>query len=157
MTTATPKLTECNKYWLDVLVRVSHGEPVEVKAGRKSALQYSISTARKHISEQGRVIPEVMVASVQTPNGWRLSVRNWRHRQPTPEQCQAIEAFAASDMPELFMRGLAVFDVESSLAEITSATGVQLQAEYAVWHLPDGQTDRACWIIKGGVSCNGDQ
>ena len=153
MSTATvqQKLTNREEYWVDVLTRVSHGEPVEVKAGRKSALQYSISTARKHISEQGCTIPEVMVASVKTETGWRLSIRNWKHRQPTTEQRQAIEAFAVSSKSELFVRGLAVQDIESLLQEIAAATGVQLRAEYAVLHLPEGQTDRACWILKGGV------
>lgn len=151
-TAALPqKLTEREKYWVDVLTRVSHGEPVEVEAGRKSALQYSISTARKHVTEQGRTIPEVMVASVKTETGWRLSVRNWKHRQPTAEQRQAIEAFAASDMPELFVGGLAGMDVDPILQEIASATGVQLRTEYAFHHLPDGVVDRACWILKGGV------
>ena len=149
--TAQQKLTKREEYWVDVLTRVSHGEPVEVQAGAKSALQYSISTARKHVTEHGRTIPEVMVASVKTETGWRLSVRNWRHRQPTTEQRQAIEAFAASDMLELFVSGLAVQDIESLLQEIAAATGVHLQAEYAVWHLPEGKTDRACWVCKGGV------
>ena len=76
---------------------------------------------------------------------------NHQPPQPTAEQRQAIEAFAASDMPQLFVGGLTVLDVESLLAEIASATGVQLRAEYAVWHLAEGQTDRACWILKGGV------
>ena len=142
------KLTKRDEYLVDVLTRVSHGEPVEVKAGTKSALQYSISTARKYITEQGRTIPEVMVASVKTETGWRLSVRNWKHRQPTAEQRQAIEAFAASDMLELFVSGLAVQDIESLLQEIAAATGVQLRAEYAVWHVAENETDRACAIFK---------
>lgn len=153
MSTATlqKKLTKREEHWVDALTRVSHGEPVEVQAGTKSALQYSISTARKHIVEQGRTIPEVMVASVQTPNGWRLSVRNWKHRQPTAEQRQAIEAFAVSGKSELFVRGLAVQDIEGLLQEIATATGVQLRAEFAVWHVAEGQTDRACAVFKGGV------
>lgn len=153
MSTATlqQKLTKREEYWVDVLTRVSHGEPVEVQAGTKSALQYSISTARKHVTEQGRTIPEVMVASVKTETGWRLSVRNWKHRQPTAEQRQAIEAFAVSGKAELFVRGLAVQDIEEVLQEIATATGVQLRAEYAVWHVGEGQTDRACAIFKGGV------
>ena len=153
MSTATvqQKLTKREEYWVDILTRVSHGEPVEVQAGTKSALQYSISTARKHVTEQGRTIPEVMVASVQTETGWRLSVRNWRHRQPTAEQRQLIEAFAVSSKSELFVRGLAVQDIESLLQEIATATGVQLRAEYAVWHVAEGQSDRACWICKGGA------
>ena len=153
MSTATlpQKLTEREKYWVDVLTRVSHGEPVEVQAKTKSGLQFAISTARRHIAEQERAIPKLMIASVQTETGWRLSVRNWRHRQPTAEQRQLIEAFAVSSKTELFVRGLAVQDIEGLLQEIATATGVQLRAEYAVWHLPEGQTDRACWILKGGV------
>ncbi len=148
---AKPKLTERNQYWLDVLVRVSHGEPVEVPGMARSGLSGAISHARQLLAEQGRRIPDVRVSLTQIETGWRLSIRNWRHRKPTTEQRQAIETFATSDMPELFMGGLAVMDVESLLTEITSATGVQLRAEYAVWHLPEGQTDRACWILKGGV------
>ena len=149
--TAKPKLTERNRYWLEVLARVSHGEPVEVQAKTKSGLQFAISTARRHIAEQERSIPKLMIASVQTETGWRLSVRNWKHRQPTAGQRQAIEAFAASDMPELFVSGLAVQDIEEVLQEIAATTGVQLRAEYAVLHLAEGQTDRACWILKGGA------
>ena len=72
MSTATvqQKLTEREKYWVDVLTRVSHGEPVEVQAGTKSALQFAISTARRHIAEQERAIPKLMIASVQTETGW---------------------------------------------------------------------------------------
>ena len=143
------KLTEREKYWVDVLTRVSHGEPVEVQAKTKSGLQFAISTARRHIAEQERAIPKLMIASVQTETGWRLSVRNWKHRQPTTEQRQLIEAFAASDMPELFVGGLAGMDVDPILQEIASATGVQLRTEYAFHHLPDGLVDRACWIIRG--------
>lgn len=150
-TAAQQKLTKREEYWVDVLTRVSHGEPVEVQAKTKSGLQFAISTARKHVTEQGRTIPEVMVASVKTETGWRLSVRNWKHRQPTAGQRQAIEAFAVSDMLELFVSGLAVQDIKSLLQEIAAATDVQLRAEYAVWHLPEGKTDRACWICKGGV------
>ena len=150
ITAAKPKLTERNKYWIDVLVRVSHGEPVEVQAGTKSGLQFAISTARRHIAEQERAIPKLMIASVQTETGWRLSVRNWRLRQPTAEQRQAIEAFAMSGKAELFVGGLAVQDIESLVQEIAAATGVQLRTEYAVLHLPEGQTDRACWIWKAG-------
>ena len=153
MSTATvqQKLTKREEYWVDVLTRVSHGEPVEVQAGTKSGLQFAISTARRHIAEQERAIPKLMIASVQTETGWRLSVRNWKHRQPTAEQRQLIEAFAVSSKTELFVRGLAVQDIEGLLQEIATATGVQLRAEYAVWHVFENETDRACWISKGGV------
>ena len=145
------KLTEREKYWVDVLTRVSHGEPVEVQAKTKSGLQFAVSTARRHIAEQERAIPKLMIASVQTETGWRLSVRNWRYRQPTVEQRQLIEAFAVSSKTELFVRGLAVQDIEGLLQEIATATGVQLRAEYAVWHVSENETDRACWILKGSV------
>ena len=147
---AKPKLTERNKYWIDVLVRVSHGEPVDVPGMGRSGIAEAINRARNLLAEQGRRIPDVWVSAAKTETGWRLSVRNWKHRQPTAEQRQAIEAFASSDMPELFIGGLAVLDIETLLAEITAATGVQLRAEYAVLHLPEGQTDRACWIWKAG-------
>ena len=149
--TAKPKLTERNKYWIDVLVRVSHGEPVDVPGMARSGIAEAINRARKLLTEQGRRIPDVWVGAAKIESGWRLSVRNWRLRQPTAEQRQGIEAFATSEMPELFVTGLAVQDVESLLQEIAAATGVQLRAEYAVWHLPEGKTDRACWICKGGV------
>lgn len=145
------KLTEREKYWVGVLTRVSHGEPVEVQAKTKSGLQFAISTARRHIAGQERTIPKLMIASVQTETGWWLSVRNWKYRQPTTEQRQAIEAFAMSGKSELFVRGLAVQDIEGLLQEIAAATGVQLRAEFAVWHVAEGETDRACWICKGGV------
>ena len=151
ITAIKPKLTERNKYWIDILVRVSHGEPVDVSGMARSGITEAINRARKLLAEQGRRIPDVWVGAAKIESGWRLSVRNWRLRQPTAEQRQAIEAFATSDMPELFVGGLTVLDVESLLAEIASATGVQLRAEYAVLHLPEGQTDRACWICKGGV------
>ena len=152
MITATkPKLTKRNKYWIDVLVRVSHGEPVDVSGMARSGITEAINRARKLLAEQQRRIPDVWVGASKIESGWRLSVRNWRLRQPTAEQRQAIEAFAASDMPELFVGGLAVQDIELLLQEIAAATGVQLRAEYAVWHLPEGKTDRACWILKGGV------
>ena len=152
MSTATkPKITERNQYWLDILVRVSHGEPVEVPGMARSGITEAINRARKLLAEQGRRIPEVWVSAAKTESGWRLSVRNWKLRQPNAEQQQAIETFAMSGMPELFVGGLAVLDVESLLAEIAAATGVQLRAEYAVWHLPEGKADRACWVLKGGV------
>ena len=151
MITAKPKLTERNKYWIDILVRVSHGEPVDVPGMARSGITEAINRARKLLAEQGRRIPDVWVGAAKIETGWRLSVRNWRLRQPTAEQRQAIEAFAASGMLELFVSGLAVQDIESLLQEIAAATGVQLRTEYAVWHLPEGKTDRACWICKGGV------
>ena len=149
--TAKPKLTERNKYWIDVLVRVSHGEPVDVPGMGRSGIAEAINRARNLLAEQGRRIPDVWVSAAKTETGWRLSVRNWRLRQPTAEQRQAIEAFAMSGKAELFVGGLAVQDIESLVQEIAAATGVQLRAEYAVWHLPEGKTDRACWICKGGV------
>ena len=54
-------------------------------------------------------------------------------------------------MPELFLPGLAVMDVEATLQELSARYGVELRGEYAVHHLPGGVTDRACWILKGGV------
>ena len=42
-------------------------------------------------------------------------------------------------------------DVEATLQELSAKYGVELRAEYAVHHLPGGATDRACWILKGGV------
>ena len=97
MSTATvqQKLTKREEYWVDVLTRVSHGEPVEVPGMARSGLSGAISHARQLLAEQGRRIPDVRVSLTETETGWRLSVRNWKHRQPTAEQRQAIEAFAA--------------------------------------------------------------
>jgi hypothetical protein len=59
--------------------------------------------------------------------------------------------FASSDMPEMFVPGLSVMDVEGLLQELSSLYAVQLRGEYAVHHLPGGVTDRACWVCRGGV------
>ncbi len=50
-------------------------------------------------------------------------------------RCIALEATAAT--------------MRQAVDEIAQATGVPLAIEGAVWHRADGQTDRACWVVKG--------
>lgn len=151
MSTATIKPTTRNLQWLDTLIRVCHGEPVEIKAMSLPGVREGLSRARELAADRKPPLPAVRVSVTKTATGWRLQDRDHKRREPAPEQRQAIEAFAASDMPGMFAGGLAALDVEPLLAEIAYTTGVQLRAEYAVLHLPEGKKDRACWIIRGGV------
>ena len=151
MSTAAIKPTTRNLQWLDTLTRVCHGEAVEIKAMSLPGVREGLSRARELAVDRKPPLPQIRVSAIRTETGWRLQDRDWKRREPTPEQRQAIEAFAASDMPEMFVGGLAALDVEPLLQEIAAATGVQLRAEWAVWHLPGGKSDRACWIFRGGA------
>ena len=151
MITATIKPTARNLQWLDTLTRVCHGEAVEIAAMSLPGVREGLSRARELGADRKPPLPAVRVSAIRTAAGWRLQDRDHKRREPTPEQRQAIEAFAASDMPEMFVGGLAALDVEPLLREIAAATGVQLRAEWAVWHLPGGKTDRACGLFRGGV------
>lgn len=151
MSTAMVKPTTRNLQWLDTLTRVCHGEAVEIAAMSLPGVREGLSRARELAAERKPPLPHVRVSSIKTEAGWRLQDRDFKRREPTSEQRQVIEAFAASDMPEMFVGGLAALDVEPLLAEIAAATGVQLRAEWAVLHLPEDKTDRACWIFRGGV------
>ena len=145
------RLRDREAYWLDVFRRVAYGEPVEVQGMARSGIGEAMNRTRELIVELKRRIPDVQVRAAKTETGWRLFAHKWHHRTVTPEQWQEIRDFAQSEASSLFVRGLAVLDVEQTLREIAIAAGVQLRAEYAVWHLPGGKTDRACWILKGGA------
>ena len=149
MKTTTRPLKSREAYWLDVFRRVAYGEPVEVQGMARSGISEAMNRTRELVAELKRRIPDVRVRAAKTETGWRLFAHKWQHRTVTPEQWQEIRDFAESAASSLFVRGLAVLDVEQTLKEIAIATGVQLRAEYAVWHLPGGTTDRACWICRG--------
>ena len=151
MSTATKsKPTAYKSKWEEIVHTVSYGQPVLVRGYRRMSVVKGIQDAKLAMVSQNRRVPEHGLSTHQiSEREIRVTPQRWQYRTPTPEQRQAIEAFAQSDMPELFVGGLAVMDIETILAEIATATGVQLRAEYAVLHLPEGQTDRACWIIRG--------
>ena len=152
-TTATKsKPTAYESKWEEIVHTVSYGQPVLVRGYRRMSVVKGIQDAKLAMVSQNRRVPEHGLSTHQiSEREIRVTPRQWQYRTPTPEQRQAIEAFAASDMPELFVGGLAGMDVDPILQEIASATGVQLRTEYAFHHLPDGVVDRACWILKGGV------
>ena len=148
----TTKPTAYESKWEEIVHTVSYGQPVLVRGYRRMSVVKGIQDAKLAMASQNRRVPEHGLSTQQiSEREIRVTPQRWQYRTPTPEQRQAIEAFAVSSKLELFVRGLAVQDIESLLQEIAAATGVQLRAEYAVWHLPEGQTDRACWILKGGV------
>lgn len=151
MSTATIKPTARNLQWLDTLTRVCHGEAVDIAAMSLPGVREGLSRARELAADRKPPLPQIRVSAIRTETGWRLQDRDFKRREPTPRQRQAIEAFAASDRLEMFVLGLAALDVEQLLQEIASATGVQLRAEWAIWHLPGGKTDRACGLFRGGV------
>lgn len=148
----TTKPTAYESKWEEIVHTVAYGQPVLVRGYRRMSVVKGTQDAKRALESQGRRVPEHGLSTHQiSEREIRVTPQRWQYRTPTLEQRQAIKAFATSDMPELFIGGLAVMDIEAILAEITTATGVQLRAEYAVWHLAEGQTDRACWILKGGV------
>ena len=151
MSTATIKPTARNLQWLDTLTRVCHGESVEIAAMSLPGVREGLSRARWLAADRKPQLPQIRVSAIRTETGWRLQDRDFKRREPTAEQRQAIEAFAASDMPEMFVGGLAALDIEPLLQEIAEATGVRLRTEYAVRHLPEDKADRACWLFRGGV------
>ena len=149
-TTTKSKPTAYESKWEEIVHTVSYGQPVLVRGYRRMSVVKGIQDAKLAMVSQNRRVPEHGLSTQQiSEREIRVTPQRWQYRTPTAEQRQAIEAFAASDMPELFVGGLAVMDIEAILAEIATATGVQLRAEYAVRHLAEGQTDRACWIIRG--------
>lgn len=148
--TTNRKPTAYESKWEEIVHTVSYGQPVLVRGYRRMSVVKGIQDAKLAMMSQGRRVPEHGLSTHQiSEREIRVTPQRWQYRTPTPEQRQAIEAFVESNMPELFMGGLAVMDIETILAEIATATGVQLRAEYAVWHLAEGQTDRACWIVRG--------
>ena len=152
MSTATKsKPTACESKWEEIVHAVAYGQPVLVRGYRRMSVVKGIQDAKLAMASQNRRVPEHGLSTQQiSEREIRVTPQRWQYRTPTPEQRQAIEAFAASEMPELFVGGLSGMDVDAILQEIASATGVQLRTEYAFHHLPDGVVDRACWILKGG-------
>jgi len=150
-TTTKAKPTAYESKWQEIVATASYGEPVIVRGYTRMSVVKGINDAKRMLAAEGRRSCENGLSTKVLDDGAiRISPKSWQFRTPTPEQRQAIEAFAASDMPELFVGGLAGMDVDAILQEIASATGVHLRTEYAFHHLPDGVVDRACWILKGG-------
>jgi hypothetical protein len=153
MSTATKnrKPTAYEVRWQKIVSTVSHGEPVTVCDYSRSSVIKGIQDAKKAMAADGLRVPEHGLATQAVDGGIRVMPKHWQYRPVSDEQRQALTHFAASDMPEVFLPGLAVMDVEGLLQEMSSVYGVQLRGEYAVHHLPGGVTDRACWIVKGGA------
>jgi hypothetical protein len=145
------KWTAYESRWQEMVSTVSHGEPVTVCNYSRSTVIKGIHDAKKAMAADGLRVPEHGLATQAVDGGIRVMPKGWQYRTPTDEQRQALTHFAASDMPEIFLPGLAVMDVEGLLQELSSLYAVQLRGEYAVHHLPGGVTDRACWVCRGGV------
>ena len=151
-TTAAQKHTAYETYWQEVVTILSYGEPVIIRGYKRMSLTKGLNDAKLALSAEGRRSYENGISTRALDDGaFRVSPRKWQYRTPTDEQRQALTHFAASDMPEVFVPGLAVMDVESTLQELSIQYGIELRGEYAVHHLPGGVTDRACWVCKGGV------
>ena len=153
-TTATKnrKPTAYENYWQEIITILSYGEPVIVRGYSRMSIVKGLTDAKLALSAEGKRSYENGInTSVLDGGGIRVIPKGWQYRPVSDEQRQALTRFAASDMPEMFVPGLAVLDVEGLLQEMSSVYGVQLRGEYAVHHLPGGVTDRACWVCKGGV------
>jgi hypothetical protein len=152
-TTATAqKPTAYENYWQEIITILSYGEPVIIRGYRRASVIKGLTDAKLALSAEGRRSYENGISTRALDDGaFRVSPRKWQYRTPTDEQRQALMHFAASDMPEMFVPGLAVMDVETTLQELSSLYAVHLRGEYAVHHLPGDVTDRACWVCKGGV------
>jgi hypothetical protein len=152
-TTATAqKPTAYENHWQEILTILSYGEPVIIRGYRRMSVVKGLTDAKLTLSAEGKRSYENGINTrVLDDGGIRVIPKGWQYRTPTDEQRQALMHFAASDMPEVFVPGLAVMDVESTLQELSSLYAVHLRGEYAVHHLPGGVTDRACWVCKGSV------
>ena len=141
--------------WLEIIERIAIGEPVLVTGLRRAGLYKNINATFAKLQDQGHKHCLLKFSNVQAGDGWLCRRIDWPLRQVTTEQRQEIEAFAMAPATGkaqfLFVRGLAGIDVEQVVAEIAATTGVTLAIEGAVWHRADSGTDRACWIVKGGV------
>lgn len=141
--------------WVEIIERIAIGEPVLVTGLRRAGLYKNINATFAKLQDQGHKHSGLKFSNVQSGDGWLCRRIDWPLRQVTTEQRQEIEAFAMApatgESQFLFVRGLAGIDVEQAVDEIAATTGVALAIEGAVWHRADGQTDRACWIVKGGV------
>ena len=141
--------------WVEIIERIAIGEPVLVTGLTRNGLYKNLSQTISRMQDMGHKHCLVKLSNVQSGDGWLCRRVGWTLRQITTEQRERIEAFALAPAVGktefLFVRGLCGLDVEQAVDEIAAATGVPLAIEGAVWHRADGQTDRACWIVKGGV------
>ena len=149
--TLTRKRPETQRYWECIIEKVTCGEPVCVMGYHVNNVLINCKRAIERMKAQSRRTPEYGITTAKVAGGQRVMPKGWQYRTVSDEQRQALMHFAASGMAELFLPGLAVMDVEATLQELSAKYGVELRAEYAVHHLPGGATDRACWILKGGV------
>ena len=151
-TTTAQKPTAYENYWQEIIAILSHGEPVIIRGYQRKSVVKGLTDAKLALSAEGKRSYENGIDTKQLDDSAiKVSPRKWPFRPLSDEQRQALEQFAASDMLGIFMAGLAVMDVEATLRELSTRYGVELRGEYAVHHLPGGVTDRACWILKGGV------
>ena len=141
--------------WLEIIERIAIGEPVLVTGLSRNGLYKNVNQTISRMQDVGHKHCLLKFSNVQSGDGWLCRRVDWPLRQVTTEQREQIEAFAMAPatgkVQFLFVRGLSGLDVEQAVAEIAQATGVALAIEGAVWHRADGQADRACWIVKGGV------
>ena len=141
--------------WVEIIERIAIGEPVLVTGLTRNGLYKNLSQTISRMQDMGHKHCLVKLSNVQSGDGWLCRRVGWTLRQVTTEHRERIEAFALAPAVGktefLFVRGLCGLDVEQVVDEIATATGVALAIEGAVWHRADGQTDRACWIVKGGV------
>ena len=139
--------------WLEIIERIAIGEPVLVTGLTRNGLYKNLSQTISRMQDMGHKHCLVKLSNVQFGDGWLCRRVGWTLRQVTTEQRERIEAFALAPAVGktefLFVRGLCGLDVEQTVDEIAQATGVTLAIEGAVWHRADGQTDRACWVVKG--------
>jgi hypothetical protein len=141
--------------WIEIIERIAIGEPVLVLGLSRNGLYKNVNDTISRMQDLGHKHCTLKFSNVQSGDGWLCRRIDWPLRQVTAEQRLEIEAFAVAPATGksqfLFVRGLAGIDVEQVVDEIAQATGVTLSIEGAVWHRVDGKTDRACWIVKGGV------
>ena len=152
-TTATAqKPTAYETFWQEIITILSYGEPVIIRGYSRASVVKGLTDAKLHLSAEGKRSYENGInTKLLGDGGIRVSPRKWPFRKLSDEQRQTLEHFASSSMLEIFLSGLAVMDVESTLQELSSLYAVQLRGEYAVHHLPGGVTDRACWVCRGGA------
>jgi hypothetical protein len=151
-TAAAQKPTAYENFWQEIITILSYGEPVIIRGYSRGSVVKGLTDAKLVLSAEGKRSYENGINTrLLDDGGIRVSPRKWPFRKLSDEQRQTLEHFAASDMPQIFLPGLAVMDVESVMEELSSLYAVQLRGEYAVHHLPGGVTDRACWVCRGGV------
>lgn len=141
--------------WIEIIERIAIGEPVLITGLSRNGLYKNVNDTISRMQDVGHKHCLLKFSNVQSGDGWLCRRVDWPLRQVTTEQREQIEAFAMAPATGksqfLFVRGLCGLDVEQVVDEIAATTGVALAIEGAVWHRADGQVDRACWIVKGGV------